>query len=203
MGELSKSRLSLLAFWSANMCAVRESNWTWPGFGYTEAEWALMKTFSAPVRSADYIKFIVANTLLYVLFTGLVIVGAFLPVLLAFYPDTRDLQPLPFTLLLAATAFFTIGFGLPLSMRISAWLCASAEMKAKLRTTPEIEALDARVSWQLMRMTLIMCGILVPGILLWIALDIDGGPLLTGLKFLLAFLFIASTATAALRRKPN
>lgn len=201
MGELSKARMTRLAFWSANMCAVRESSWTWPGFGYTEAEWALMKSFSKPVSGGTYIKFIAANTILFILFAGVVIVCAFLPILLLLYPDTRDLQPLPFTLLLAANAFFTIGFGLPLSMRIAAWLCASAEMKAKLRSTPEIEALDARVSWQLMRMTLIMCGVLVPGILLWIALDIDGGPLLTGLKFLLAFLFIASTATAALRRR--
>jgi hypothetical protein len=74
-------------------------------------------------------------------------------------------------------------------------------MKAKLRSIPEIEAIDARVSPRLLRMTLIMCGVLVPGILLGIALDIDGGPLLTGLNFLLAFLFIASTATAALRLK--
>jgi len=201
MGALSESRLTRLAFWSANMCAVRESSWVWPGFGYTEAEWALMKKFSAPVSGAAYIKFIAANTILFILFAGAVIAGVFLPVLLALYPDTRDLQPLPFTLLFAANAFFMIGFGLPLSMRIAAWLCASAEMKAKLRSTPEIEELDARVSWQLMRMTLIMCGILVPGLLLWIAFEIDGGPLLTGLKFLLAFLFIASTATAALRRR--
>ncbi len=201
MGELSKPRLTRLAFWSANMCAVRESSWTWPGFGYTEAEWALMKKFSKPVSGGAYVKFIFLNAVLFVLFTGIVVVCAFLPVLLLLYPDTRDLQPLPFTLLLAATAFFTIGFGLPLSMRIAAWLCASAEMKAKLRSTPGIEALDARVTWQLMRMTLIMCGVLVPGLLLWIAFDIDGGPLLTGLKLLLAFLLIASTTTAALRRR--
>jgi hypothetical protein len=203
MGELSKSKLARLAFWSANMNAVRESNWSWPGFGYTEAEWALMKEFAKPVSGGSYIKFILLNAVIFVVFAGVVVVCAFLPVLLLLYPDTRDLQPLPFTLLLAATAFLTIGFGLPFSMRIAAWLCASNDLRASLRTTPEIELLDARVSWQLMRMTLIMCGILVPGMLLWITLNIDGGPVLTTLKFILAALFIGSTAAAALRRKSS
>jgi hypothetical protein len=203
MGELSQSKLARLAFWSANMIAVRESNWSWPGFGYSDTEWALMKGFSKPISGGAYIKFISLNAILFVLFAGVVVVCAFLPVLLLLYPDTRDLQALPFTLLLAATAFLTIGFGLPLTMRISAWLCASTELKKNLRSTPELERLDVRVSWQLMRMTLIMCGILVPGMLLWITLNIDGGPILSVLKILLALLFIGSVATAALKKTPS
>lgn len=185
------------------MVAVRESNFTWPGFRYTEDEWALMKDFSKPVSGGAYIKFIAVNTILFLVFTAIVICGFFLPVLLAIYPDTRDVQPIPFTLLLATNAFLMIGFGLPLSMRIAALLCASAEMMATLRSSPEIETLNARVSWQLMRMSLISCGILVPGMLLWIAFDIDGGPVLTALKAALAVLLIASVATTALRKKPS
>jgi len=76
-------------------------------------------------------------------------------------------------------------------------------VRAQLKSTPETEALAARVSWQLLRMTLIMCGILVPGMLLWITFNIDGGPILSALKFLLAIALIASTAVTALKQKPS
>ncbi len=102
--------------------------------------------------------------------------------------------------MLASVAALALGIGLPLSMKISAWLCASDEVKAQLVSTPETEKLGKRVSWQLLRMTLIMCGLLVPGVLLWIALDIHGGPILTAIKAILALIIIGSTTLVAIRR---
>jgi hypothetical protein len=204
MGELSKPALARLAFWSANMTILRDSGYKWwPGFTYTEAEWQQMDKLAAPIGGWDYQKFIWLNALIFIVFAGIAVVCYMLPVLLILYPDTRDVQPLPFSFLLASTTLIAIGVGLPISMRISAWFCASEKIRKNLASTPENEALSARVSWQLLRMTLIMCGILIPGMLLWIASNIDGGPVLTALKFILAALFIGSTVTAALRRKSS
>jgi hypothetical protein len=202
MAALTKPQLARLAFWSANMTILRDSGYKWwPGFTYSDSEWAHMDKLAAPIGGWDFQKFIWLNALIFIVFAGIAVVCYMLPILLILYPDTRDLQPLPFTLLLASTTLIAIGVGLPLSMRISAWLCASDKLRASLASTAKTEALSARVSWQLTRMTLIMCGILIPGMLFWIAFSIDGGPILTVLKIVCALLVVGSTAFTALRRK--
>ena len=199
--SLSQGSLASLAFWAKNMSVLRESGYSWwPGFSYTPAEWDEIERLAKPIDGGAYLKFIGLNALLFIVFTGIAVVGFMLPVLLLLYPDPSKLQPLPFVLLLASVAAITIGVGLPLSMKISAWLCASEEVKTQLVASSETEKLGKRVSWQLLRMTLIMCGLLIPGVLLWIALDIQGGPLLTAIKAILALIFIGSTALVALRR---
>jgi len=204
MGALSKSELARVAFWAKNMSVLRDSGYKWwPGFTYSDAEWQQMETLAAPISGGAYIKFTWLNALLFIVFAAVVVVCFFVPVLTLMYPNPADIQPLPFSLALAATALIAIGFGLPLTMKISAWLCANEEVRATLASTPETEALASRVSWQLARMTLIMCGILVPGMLLWITFNIDGGPILTVLKFVFALLFIGSTALTALKKKPS
>jgi|GEM_PF-1330942 len=204
MGELSKSELARVAFWAKNMTVLRDSGYKWwPGFTYSDAEWQQMDKLAAPISGGAYIKFTWLNALLFIVFAAVVVVCFFVPVLTLMYPNPADIQPLPFSLALAATALIAIGLGLPLTMKISAWLCANEEVRATLASTPETEALASRVSWQLARMTLIVCGILVPGMLLWITFNIDGGPILTALKFVFALLFIGSTALTALKKKPS
>jgi hypothetical protein len=200
MRALTRPELVRLAFWSKNMLVVRESNFSWPGFSYDKSEWRRMKLLAKAVSGAAYLKFIWLNAFIFVLFAAAAVVGVLLPALLLLYPDPRNLHPLPFTLLLAATTFVAIGFGLPLSMRISAWLCASETMRKKLSQTAADARLANRVSWQLMRMTLILCGMLVPGILLAIAFEIDGGPVLTALKFAAAAIILGAVTMTALRR---
>jgi hypothetical protein len=200
MAKPNNPGLVRLAFWSQNMLVARESSASWLGFSYTPEEWKRMETLAEKVGGGPYLKFLLLNALLFVLLAGICIVGFFLPILLLIYPDTRDLQPLPFVLLLSATTLIAIGAGLPLTMRAAAWLCASRELRAARITAEQDLALERKVSWQLLRMTLIMCGALVPGMLLWIAFDIDGGPILSVLKIVCALLFIGSVATAALRK---
>jgi hypothetical protein len=200
MAALSQSELIRLAFWSKNMLVVRESNFSWPGFSYDKSEWRRMKLLGKAVSGGAYLKFIWLNAFIFVLFAAVAVVGVLLPALLLLYPDPSKLQVLPFTLLLAATTFVAIGLGLPLSMRISAWLCASEAMRKKLSQAAADARLAGRVSWQLMRMTLIMCGILVPGILLAVAFDIDGGPILTALKFAAAAIMVGAVTMSALHR---
>ncbi|MBY0530876.1 MAG: hypothetical protein K2P86_02790 [Xanthobacteraceae bacterium] len=203
MAKPTNPGLARLAFWSQNMLVVRESNMSWFGFSYSLEEWKRMEALADKVGGGPYLKFLLLNALLFVILTGIAIVGFFLPVLLLIYPDTRDLQPLPFVLLLSSTTLIAIGVGLPLTMRVAAWLCASEELRAARITAAQDLALERKVSWQLLRMTLIMCGALVPGMLLWIALDIDGGPILTVLKIVCALLVAGSVATAALRKMPS
>lgn len=45
------------------------------------------------------------------------------------------------------------------------------------------DALAAKVRWQINRIALMMCGALVPGIVLFIAYDIQAGPLINALKW--------------------
>lgn len=204
MGELSKSKLARVAFWAKNMTVLRDTGYKWwPGFTYSDTEWAQMDKLAAPISGGAYIKFTWVNAFFFIIFAAIFVVCFFVPIVTLMYPNPADVQPLPFSLALAATALLSIGIGLPLTMRISAWLCASEEVRAQLASTPATEALSARVSWQLLRMTLIMCGILVPGMLLWITFNIDGGPILSALKFVFALLLIGSTAITALKKKPS
>ena len=48
---------------------------------------------------------------------------------------------------------------------------------------------------------LVMCGLLVPGILLFIAYDIDAGPIITTLKWLAIVLIAVSVAVGALQQR--
>lgn len=192
--------LARLAFWSQNMLVARESKMSWFGFSYSPEEWKRMETLAEKVGGISYMKFLLLNALLFVILAGIAIVGFFLPILLLIYPDTRDLQPLPFVLLLSSTTMIAIGVGLPLTMRAAAWLCASKELRAARITAAQDLALERKISWQLLRMTLVMCGAMVPGMLLWISFDIDGGPILSALKIGCALLLLGSVATATLRK---
>ncbi len=203
MAELSKPALARLAFWSANMIAVRDSRWSWPGFSYEPHEWKQMEKFAEMVGGGNYLKFIWLNALLFIVFAAIAILCFFLPVLIVLYPDPSQTQALPFTVILASTALLAIGIGLPLSMKLTAWFCADEKLRASLISSPENEALSAKVSWQLLRMTLIMCGLLVPGVLLFIAFNVQAGPLLTVLKTVCALAIAFSVVVAALRRKSS
>ena len=136
------------------------------------------------------------NAAIFIAIAALGIFGVFLPLATLLFPVPAETSALKFSLLLAACAFLIIGLGLPISMRLSAVLVASKTMRAALVAAPGDEALASKVSWQINRITLVMCGLLVPGILLFIAYDIDAGPIITALKWLA----IALMAVSALAR---
>ena len=74
-------------------------------------------------------------------------------------------------------------------------------MRARLAEQPGDAALAAKVAHQITRMTVIMCGLLVPGTLLWIAFDIQGGPMITAFKWLAVGLMAVSAVHTVVRRK--
>lgn len=189
-----------LAFWAKNMLSIRAARMDWPGFSYTDDEWARMQRLAAPIGAKAYQAFVLVNAVIFIAIAALAIAAVFLPLASWLFPVPAETSALEFTLLLAATALLTIGIGLPISMALAARLCASEEVKRGTILQPGDDVLAAKVSWQINRITLIMCGLLVPGVLLFIAYDIEAGPILTVLKWLAVAAMAFSTITAARRR---
>jgi hypothetical protein len=191
-----------LAFWARNMVAIRKAGMSWPGFSYTEPEWARLKVLAEAVEPGRFRLFTWINAAVFIAIAIVGIAGVFLPLASVLFPIPAETKPLPFLLLLATTALLIIGIGLPLSMRIAAPLAADAAMRARLSTAREDAALGAKVARQIWRMTIIMCGVLVPGALLFIAFDIEGGPIITVLKWVSIGLLVAATGLGVLLRRP-
>lgn len=181
--SLSKTALARLAFWSRNMVAIRDGGMAWPGFSYSEPEWKRMEELAEPVADRTFARFVAVNAVVFIAIAAFGIVTIFVPLASLLFPIPAETSALQFSLLLAACCLLIIGAGLPLSMSVAAWLCADARMKARLLPRPGDDVLAARFAWQINRITLVMCGLLAPGILLFIAYDIDGGPLLATLKW--------------------
>lgn len=193
MVGMTSSALARLAFWAKGMVAISDGRMEWPGFSYTDSEWARMRTLSEPIGAGTYQLFTIVNAVIFITIASLGIFGVFLPLATVLFPVPAETSALKFSLLLAACAFLIIGLGLPISMRLSAVLVASNAVRAALVAAPGDEALASKVSWQINRIMLIMCGLLVPGILLFIAYDIEAGPIITALKWLAIALMAVST----------
>ncbi len=189
-----KTSLARLAFWSRNMVAIKDDGMDWPGFSYSEAEWRRMRELAEPVADGTFRRFIITTAVLFLLIAAAGIVGIFLPLANLFFPVPAETSALQFTVLLAACCLLIIGAGVPLAMSGASRLCADARMHGRLASHPDDDALAAKIRWQLGRITLVMCGLLVPGMLLFIAYDIDGGPLLSALKWLGAIIVLLSVA---------
>ncbi|MER9374846.1 hypothetical protein [Mesorhizobium sp. M0491] len=86
-------------------------------------------------------------------------------------------------------------------MHLSAMLVGGKTVRAVLVPALGDEALASKVSWQINRIMLVMCGLLVPGILLFIAYDIQAGPIITVLKWLAIALMAVSTVTGFRRQR--
>src|SRR5580704_4444450 len=195
--------IARLAFWARIMTGFKGAGMPWLGFTYSDAEWARLETLTDFVSGEAAGMFIVVNAVVFIALAAIVVFGVFLPLALVLFPNPADTKPLPFALLLAATCLLTLGFGLPLSMRATAWLLTTDAVRARLVPAPEDPALWAKVRFQMTRMTVILCGLLVPGILVFITFDVDGGPLITTLKWVANATVLGSLAHTWVRRKPR
>jgi hypothetical protein len=201
MSGMTSGALARLAFWARGMIAIQDARMEWPGFSYTDAEWARMRVLAAPIGAGRYQLFTMVNAVIFIAIAALGVVCVFLPLATLLFPVPAETSALKFSALLAACAFLIIGLGLPISLRLSSALVASREMRAGLVAEASDDALAAKVSWQINRITLIMCGLLVPGILLFIAYDIDACPIITTLKWLAIVLMAVSVAVGALQQR--
>jgi hypothetical protein len=125
MVGMTSSALARLAFWAKGMVAISDGRMEWPGFSYTDAEWARMRTLSEPIGAGTYQLFTIVNAVIFITIASLGIFGVFLPLATVLFPVPAETSALKFSLLLAACAFLIIGLGLPISMRLSAVLVAS------------------------------------------------------------------------------
>ncbi|MER9866079.1 hypothetical protein NKJ35_02570 [Mesorhizobium sp. M0136] len=201
MSGMTGGALARLAFWAKGMTAIRDGHMEWPGFSYTDVEWARMTTLAKPVGGGTYQLFTLVNAAIFIAIAALGIFCVFLPLAALLFPLPAETSALKFSLLLAACAFLIIGIGLPISLRLSTALVAPKSLHAAIVAVPGDQALAAKVSWQINRITLVLCGLLVPGILLFIAYDIEAGPIITALKWLAIALMAVSVAIGAWQRR--
>ena len=191
-----------LAMWGKNMTAIRGGRMEWPGFSYSEGEWRRLNAVSAAVNNAAFNKYILVNAAVFIVIAAIGIAAIFLPLATVLFPVPAETSALKFALLLAACAVLIIGAGLPISLRIAAWMSADATMRAQLAAASGDAALSSKISWQINRITLIMCGVLVPGMLVWIAYDIDAGPIIVTIKWLgIALMGVSMAAGLQKQRK--
>ena len=203
MNGMTSSALARLAFWAKGMVSINNARMEWPGFSYTDTEWARMRTLSQPIGPGTYQLFTIVNAAIFIAIAALGMFGVFLPLATLLFPIPAETSALKFSLLLAACAFLIIGLGLPISMRLSAMLVGGKTLRAALVPASGDEDLATKVSWQINRIMLIMCGLLVPGILLFIAYDIQAGPTITALKWLAIALMAVSTLTGIARQRKS
>ncbi|MER9574193.1 hypothetical protein NKJ09_13925 [Mesorhizobium sp. M0189] len=201
MSGMTNGALARLAFWARGMTAIRDGHMEWPGFSYTEVEWARMTTLAKPIGGGTYQLFTLVNAAIFIAIAALGTFCVFLPLATLLFPVPPETSALKFSLLLAACALLIIGIGLPISLRLSTALVAPKAMRAALVSVPGDQMLAAKVSWQINRITLVLCGLLVPGILLFIAYDIDAGPVIAAMKWLAIGLMAVSVAIGAWQRR--
>jgi hypothetical protein len=188
--------IARLAFWARNMTAVSDAGMKkWPGFAYTDAELVRMRVLAQTVTPAAFGKFVVWTTVVFLAVAAAGIVGVFGPLLIVLFPDPAQMAAWKFASLLAACAFLILTLGLALSMSLAARWSADDAMRKELHATAEDAVLGAKVRWQINRIALLMCGALVPGILIWVAYDIRAGALITTLKWIAVGLVLLSTAS--------
>lgn len=203
MSGITSSALARLAFWAKGMVSINDARMEWPGFSYSQPEWARMRALSVPIGAGTYHLFTIINAVIFIAIAALGIFGVFLPLATVLFPVPAETSALKFSLLLAACAFLIIGLGLPISMRLSAMLVGGKRMRETLVPAAGDDVLASKVSWQINRIMLIMCGLLVPGILLFIAYDIQAGPIITALKWLAIVLMAVSTMTGVARQRKS
>jgi hypothetical protein len=200
MAEFTQGALARLAFWAKNMTAIKDGGMEWPGFSYSDAEWTRFSALAAAVSDSAYYKYMLVNALVFIVIAIVGIVAIFVPAAEFLFPVPAETSALKFALLLAGCALLIIGVGLQLSLRAAVAVSASAEMRARLAREPGDAELSAKVDWQINRITLIMCGLLVPGIVIWVTYDIDAGPIIAALKWI-AIALMAISIGAGLRKQ--
>lgn len=197
---LGAGEAARLVFWAKNMWTVRDGTMEWPGFSYSDPDWARMRELAAPISDQRYVVYAIVNAAIFITIAALCIAGIWLPLASLLFPVPAETSAFKFALLLAGCCLLILGLGLPISLRLSAWCCRTPGMSSIVLASAD-RALRDKVAWQIGRITLLMCGFLVPGILVFIAYDIQAGPLLTALKWIAFALMGASTAAGIVQRR--
>lgn len=183
-----------LRYWSTNMAlALAQSGGTdWYGFSYSDGEKDRMRELAGAMPAAAFGTFLAVTVVGFLVMAGLAVAAILVPVMGRLYPDPAQTGAVAFVSTMAAICFLCLGLGLPLAMGWGAWAGDRWAGGRPQPPAPGDDALIGRIRSQLRRMSVIMVGIFVPGCLLFIAFDIDAGPLVFWLKLACAAVFAAS-----------
>jgi len=66
MSGMTSGALARLAFWAKGMIAIQDGRMEWPGFSYTDAEWARMRVLAAPIGVGRYQLFTMVNAAIFI-----------------------------------------------------------------------------------------------------------------------------------------
>lgn len=182
-----------LAFWARNMIAISDGDMSWPGFSYDEREWTRFRQLAQPISNFAYLKFQLWTATIFIAIAAASISILFVG-LSRLYPDPSQTPASVFVAILALVCLATIGFGLPIAMEGASRISSRGVVLTPANR--DDDALARKVRRQCWRMTAIMCGVFVPGTLLWIAYDIQAGPIVTALKYGAIGLMAASILAA-------
>lgn len=100
MSGMTDGALARLAFWARGMTAIRDGHMEWPGFSYTEVEWARMTTLAKPIGGGTYQLFTLVNAAIFIAIASLGIFCVFLPLATLLFPVPAETSALKFSLLL-------------------------------------------------------------------------------------------------------
>lgn len=196
--RLDRAELARLAFWSKNIDVLGDAGRHWPGFAYGAAEQTRMSALARDVDDDAFGKFKFVTVVTFIALAALGIVAIFIPIASLLFPIPAQTPTAAFVLLLAATAFAIIGIGLPLSMRFAALVSTGERMRSSLEAADGDRALARKVAFQIGRVMAIMCGVFVPGTLLWIAFHVESSPLVSALKWV-SYAALAAAAIYSVR----
>jgi hypothetical protein len=192
--------LACLAFWAKIMAGLKGSGTSWPGFSYTEREWSRLEVLAGCVDGAEGVRFVTLNAVVFIVIAAAAMFGFMFAVLQLIDPEIAPLSPLTLEFLLAAVMIFVLGFGFPASMRIAARLVATDRLRGELKAAPEDPALWGKVRFQMRRMMLMACGLVIPCLILAATFDSASSLLLTGVRILCRVAVVLSVAHAWRRR---
>lgn len=199
--ELEPNALARLAFWAKGMVLIDDARQSWPGFSYGEGEWRRLRELGGAVPGPTYRMFVLVNAAVFIAIAAFGIGAVFIPLATLLFPVPAETSALKFSMLLAGCSLLIIGLGLPLSLRAAAALVTGEAIRTSLAPALGDGALASKIAWQINRITLVMCGLLVPGMLIWITYDIHAGPLVTALKWIAIAAMGASTALGVRGRR--
>ncbi len=153
-----KSTLRLVAFWGRNMMPIRSRGWVWPGFDYSDAEWARLEALGRVVSSSAYLMFQGITAVLVIALLGVL---AFALVSLASALLPASAGPYPLVVLGVLMTFLTLGVLVPLAMRIAAAASIDRAAEEKLSGAPGDAALAAKIARQFRRVAVFAAGVIV------------------------------------------
>jgi hypothetical protein len=98
--EVDMCELARLAFWARYMVMIKAAGMSWPGFSYSDAEWARMQTLATAVDDGPSALFKIINAGVFIALVAAGMFGVWLPLVSLLFPTAAETKPLSFVLLL-------------------------------------------------------------------------------------------------------